>query len=152
MNISGSLIQAYLICPRQSWLMSRNLFGDQYNEFMAIGRLYSDESYKREKKEIKIGSNVIDVLKKENGEVVLIETKKSSRAIDASKFQLLYYIPYCLKKWRNSVLCLITVIRPVHLWNGKTWKAERNWKRVKKNNSEYISACWKWVTPKGWKK
>ncbi len=30
--------------------MSRQITGDQYNDFLAIGRLISEESYKRDKK------------------------------------------------------------------------------------------------------
>jgi len=54
MKITGSIIQAYNICKRQAWLMSRQITGDQYNEFLAIGRLISEESFKRDKKELRI--------------------------------------------------------------------------------------------------
>ena len=90
-KLAGSIFQAYNICKRQAWLMSRQITGDQYNEFLAIGRLISEESFKRDKKELRIGSNVIDVVRKKDGSVILIETKKSSRAINASKSQLLFY-------------------------------------------------------------
>jgi CRISPR-associated exonuclease Cas4 len=96
-KITGSIIQAYIMCPRQSWLMSRNISGDQYNDFLAIGRLLSEESYSRDKKEIHIEGNVFDVIKKENNMLILIETKKSSKHLEAGKFQLLYYI-YSLKE------------------------------------------------------
>jgi CRISPR-associated exonuclease Cas4 len=97
MKISGSIIQAYIICPRQAWLMSRNICGNQFNEFLEIGRFLSEETYKREKKEIRIGSNVIDIVKNKNNSITIIETKKSSRAIAGSKLQLLYYL-YTLKE------------------------------------------------------
>ena len=92
MKISGSLIQAYIICPRQSWLMHRQITGDQYNEFLSIGRLYSEETYKREKREILIDGNKIDVVKSDDGILTLIEVKKSSKMIKASKMQLLNYL------------------------------------------------------------
>jgi len=101
MKISGHIIQAYLICPRQAWLMSRNIIGDQYNDFMMIGRLLSEETYKREKKEIKIGGNIIDVLKSKDGVVTLIEVKKSSKAIEASMKQLLFYMYSLRHKVKN---------------------------------------------------
>lgn len=91
-KITGSILQAYIICPRQAWLMTRNISGNQYNEFIAIGRLLSEETYKRDKKEIRIGENKIDVLREKNGSVTLIETKKSSRMIRASQIQMLYYL------------------------------------------------------------
>lgn len=98
MKITGSLIQAYIICPRQAWLLSRQITGDQYNEFLAIGRFYSEESYKREKKEIMVDGNKIDVIKEENGTLTIIETKKSSKMINASKMQLLNYLYSFYKK------------------------------------------------------
>jgi CRISPR-associated exonuclease Cas4 len=107
MKITGSLIQSYLICPRQTWLMSRQITGDQYNEFLAIGRILSEETYKRDKKEIRVGSNVIDVVKAKDGVVTLIETKKSSRGLDASKFQILHY----MYELRNKVKALKGEIR-----------------------------------------
>ncbi len=98
MKISGSLIQAYIICPRQAWLMSHQITGNQYNEFLVIGRLYSEETYKREKKEILIDGNKIDVIKEKNGVLTLIETKKSSKMINAAKMQLLNYLYSFSKK------------------------------------------------------
>ncbi len=102
MKISGSIIQAYLICPRQAWLMSRQISGDQYNEFLAIGRIYTDENYKREKKEIRLDGNKIDVIKGKNGLLTLIETKKSSKMIESAKMQLLNYL-YSFSKKGHTV-------------------------------------------------
>ncbi len=102
MKITGSLIQAYIICPRQAWLMSRQITGDQYNEFLAIGRLYSDETYKRDKKEIRIDGNVVDVVRGKDGELTLIEVKKSSKMLRASRMQLLHYL-YSFSKKGHTV-------------------------------------------------
>lgn len=98
MRITGSQIQAYIICPRQAWLMSRQITGDQYNEFLAIGRLYSDETYKRDKKEIRIDGNVVDVVRGKDGALTLIEVKKSSKMLRASRMQLLHYLYSFAKK------------------------------------------------------
>ena len=102
MIISGSLIQAYTVCPRQSWLMSHQITGDQSNQLLSIGRLYSEETYKREKKEILVNGNKIDVIKEENGVLTIIETKKSSKMLNASKMQLLNYL-YSFEKMGYSV-------------------------------------------------
>jgi len=95
-SIYGSLIQAYKICPRQAWLMSRNLVGNQQDESLSIGRLISETTYKNSKKEVRVGNNILDIVKSENGNIILVEVKKSSKAIESSEFQLLYYI-YTLK-------------------------------------------------------
>lgn len=97
-KISGSLIQAYMVCPRQAWLMSRQITGDQYNEFLAIGRLISEESYKREKKEILIEGGKIDFVHNKDGSFILVEVKKSEKFLDAAKMQLLYYLIQLNKK------------------------------------------------------
>ena len=91
-NISGSLIQAYFVCQRQVWLLAHKLKGNQDNDLLAIGRFISENSYRRDRKNLKKGSNIIDVIKNENNEIIVIETKKSSRKIKAAKMQLLYYL------------------------------------------------------------
>ncbi len=92
MNVTGSLIQAFIVCPRQAWLLSRQLTGNQYNDFLAIGRLISEESYKREKREVQIEGGKIDFIRSEKGELVLVEVKKSSKYLEASRMQLLFYL------------------------------------------------------------
>lgn len=92
MKITGSIIQAYIICPRQTWLMSRNISGDQQNEFISIGRLISENTYQRNKKEINLGDNKIDFIKKDNDSLIIVETKKSSKMIKATEAQLLFYL------------------------------------------------------------
>jgi CRISPR-associated exonuclease Cas4 len=102
MNLTGSLVHTYVLCPRKTWLLSRQIIGDQENEFLAIGRLYSRESYKREKKEVQVDGNKLDVVKNDNGTLTVIETKKSSRMLETGKIQLLHYL-YSLKKKGYSV-------------------------------------------------
>jgi CRISPR-associated exonuclease Cas4 len=81
---------------QEAWLMSRNLVGNQQDESLAIGRLISETTYKNSKKEVRVGNNILDIVRSENGQIVLVEVKKSSKAIESSEFQLLYYI-YTLK-------------------------------------------------------
>ena len=98
MTITGSIVQAYIYCPRKAWLMSRQITGNQYNEFLAIGRLIAEESFKREKKEILIEGGKIDVISKGKDELILIEVKKSSKHLKTSKIQLLFYLYKLAKK------------------------------------------------------
>jgi CRISPR-associated exonuclease Cas4 len=72
--------------------MSRQLTPWQENPFIEIGRLISEESYKREKKEIHIENIVIDLLKTEGENIVIGEVKKSSRFEKSAKMQLAYYL------------------------------------------------------------
>ena len=91
-TISGSFIQAYFICNRQVWLMSRHLIGYQEHDFLKIGRLLAGETYKREKKEVRIEGGVLDMIRKKGKDLVIVEIKKSSKMLYAGKMQLLYYL------------------------------------------------------------
>jgi CRISPR-associated exonuclease Cas4 len=91
-KVTGSLVQAYFICNRQVWLMSRQLIGHQEHDFLKIGRLLSGETYKREKKEIQIEGGIIDMVRKKGKELVIIEIKKSAKMLYAGKMQLLFYL------------------------------------------------------------
>lgn len=99
LKISGSLIQAFNICPRQAWLLSRQLTADQQNTYLDIGRLISEESFSREKKEIYIPDLAakIDYVKRRDGEFFVAEVKKSSATMQSGIVQLKYYL-YLLDK------------------------------------------------------
>ncbi len=49
-RITGSMVQAYTVCPRQAWLTSRQICPDEDNVYLALGRLIDQQSYGREKK------------------------------------------------------------------------------------------------------
>lgn len=91
MPLTGTLIWYYYICPREVWLMSRNLQPDQENPFIQIGRLISEGSYKREKKEIRLENIVIDIVKTEE-DLIIGEVKKSSKFLKSATMQLAYYL------------------------------------------------------------
>lgn len=87
-----TLIWYYYICKREVWLLSRQLEPYQSNPFIEIGKLISEESYKRQLKEIHLENMVIDLLKTEGKDVVVAEVKKSSKYKKAAKMQLAYYL------------------------------------------------------------
>ncbi|MCS7163561.1 MAG: CRISPR-associated protein Cas4, partial [Thermodesulfovibrio sp.] len=96
--IIPTLIWYYYICPREVWLMSRHLEPYQGNPFIEIGRLLSQEAYKRDRKEIMIqtpeqqGGMVIDLIKTEDEEILIGEVKKSSSYEKSARMQLAYYL------------------------------------------------------------
>ncbi|MGB9823408.1 CRISPR-associated protein Cas4, partial [Thermodesulfovibrio sp.] len=92
MHPTGTLIWYYYICSREVWLMSRQLTPWQENPFIEIGRLLSEEAYKRERKEIHLENIVIDLLKTEGENVVIGEVKKSSRFEKSARMQLAFYL------------------------------------------------------------
>jgi len=95
-QITPTLIWYYYICPREVWLMAHELNPEQDNQLMEIGRLIHETTYKRARKEISLGGMKLDLIKRENGELVVGEIKKSSRFEQSAKMQLAYYL-YNLK-------------------------------------------------------
>ncbi|MEA4926816.1 MAG: CRISPR-associated protein Cas4 [Syntrophomonadaceae bacterium] len=91
-QVTGTLVWYYYICKREVWLMSHQLFPDEDNENILIGRIIGENSYPRDKKEIDLGNAKIDLIKTENGDLVIGEVKKSSRFIDSASRQLLFYL------------------------------------------------------------
>lgn len=90
--IGGTLIWYYYICHREVWLMSRHLEPSQSNPFIEIGRLISETSYEREKKQIHLENMIIDIIKRDGKDLIVGEIKKSSRFETAAKMQLAYYL------------------------------------------------------------
>ena len=96
MLVTGTLIQCYNICKRQTWLMAHQIIPDQENQFIEIGRLIDEESYDRDKKKINYENVVLDLVKTNEGDLVVGEVKKSSRAKESARMQLAFYL-YKLK-------------------------------------------------------
>lgn len=95
--IVGSLVHAYVVCPRKAWLMSRQICPDEDNIHLQIGRLIQSQAYCRERKEVHLGHLAIDLVRRDGKNLVVAEIKKSSRAVDASRMQLAFYL-YELKQ------------------------------------------------------
>lgn len=91
-HVTGTLIWYYYICKREVWLMAHQLVADQDNENMRIGKIIGENSYKRDKKELDLGNAKLDLIRTENGELVVGEVKKSSRFTDSATKQLLFYL------------------------------------------------------------
>lgn len=92
MEVNGTLIWYYNICKREVWLISHGIIPDQQNENVDLGRFIHENYYKRSKKEIQFGNVVFDVLYETGNELVIGETKKTSKFMEASQWQLLFYL------------------------------------------------------------
>lgn len=97
MIINGTQIEYYFFCKRQLWLFSHQLNREHESDFVKMGRIIHEDSYEREKKEIRIGENLVldfaDVQTR-----VIHEVKKSNKMEKAHEWQLKYYL-YCLREW-----------------------------------------------------
>lgn len=91
-NITGTLIWYYYICPREVWLMSRQIELLQENPNIEIGRLFSEWYYQRNKKEIYLENMIIDIIRKKEDQIIVGEVKKSSKYEKSAKMQLIFYL------------------------------------------------------------
>lgn len=78
--ITGSLIESFLICERQAWLMAHQVTPDQDHPYLEIGRLIDEESFTEEKKKISLENMIIDLIKTENKTLIIGEIKKELKS------------------------------------------------------------------------
>ena len=96
-NVTGTLIWYYYICPREVWLMSRQINPDVDDDNMAWGRYLHEHAYEREKKELSFGGGKFDFVQNKDDQMIVVEVKKSNRYLKSATMQLLYYL-FILKK------------------------------------------------------
>ncbi len=92
LHVTGTLVWYYYICQREVWLMARNIVPDQDNPNVDLGRFIGENTYQREKKEISLGHIKLDILRKEKGQLIIGEVKKSSKYEQSAKMQLAFYL------------------------------------------------------------
>lgn len=90
--IYGTLIWYYYICHRQVWLQSRQINPHEDNPFLELGRFLQEQSYRRERKSVRLENVEIDLIKRQDGEIVIAEVKKSSRFEKSATMQLAFYL------------------------------------------------------------
>ena len=78
-NVSGTLVWYYYICPREVWLIGHQITPDQDNANVSLGRFIQNYSYPRERKELAVGHSKMDVFKIAGGELIIGEVKKTSK-------------------------------------------------------------------------
>lgn len=93
MQVNGTLINYYFHCKRQCYLHGNRLNLEDNSEQVKIGKaIHEDKANQAKNTEIAIDNIRLDRLSQE----YLTEIKKSDADVDASKWQLLYYL-YILK-------------------------------------------------------
>ena len=91
-NVSGTLVWYYYICPREVWLIGHQISADQDDANVSLGRFIQDYSYPREHKELVVGQSKMDVFRVINDGLVIGEVKKSSKYRSSSRMQLAFYL------------------------------------------------------------
>ncbi|CAN5904105.1 CRISPR-associated protein Cas4 [soil metagenome] len=91
-NLTGSAFYNYAICPRKAWLMQYQVDPEREHDLLAQGRLNNVEHYERAEKELPLPGIKVDQIRREGGELVIGEVKKSSSGLEASILQLSFYL------------------------------------------------------------
>lgn len=95
MEVNGTLINYYFHCKRQCYLHGNRLNLEDNSESVKIGRaIHEEKEDKLSDSEIAIDNIKIDRLTSK----YLIEIKKSDADIEASKWQLLFYLKVLKEK------------------------------------------------------
>ena len=89
LKYTGTQINYYFVCKRKLWLFTKDIRFENENEYVQLGRLIDENTYKREKKQIEIGKIKIDFIDKKG---VIHEIKKSNKIEKAHIYQVKYYI------------------------------------------------------------
>lgn len=94
MKVNGTLMNYYIHCPRQCYLHAHRLNLENNSEDVKIGKALHESKYLNDANaEIAIENIRLDKLTKE----YLTETKKSDADVEASRWQLIFYL-YKLKE------------------------------------------------------
>lgn len=87
--MNGTMINYYFHCKRQCYMFAHRLNLEDNSEIVKIGKaIHEDRARNSENTEIKIDNIALDKI---NSKYVT-EVKKSDADVEASKWQLLYYL------------------------------------------------------------
>jgi CRISPR-associated exonuclease Cas4 len=103
LHVTGTLVWYYYICKREVWLMARHLVPDEDNPNIDLGRFIGEHTYRRDKKEITVDHIKLDILRKEKGQLVVGEVKKSSKYEKSATMQLAFYLMELREKGVDAV-------------------------------------------------
>ncbi len=99
--MTGTQIAYYFLCKRKLWLFTNHIDQEQTSDIVALGKIISDSTYKRERHEINIDSIVLDFYDDKTN--TIHEIKKSDKMEDSHIWQVKYYISVLLEKGVHCV-------------------------------------------------
>jgi CRISPR-associated exonuclease Cas4 len=91
-SIGGSWVSSYLICHRELWLMSHAMLPDEDDPNLEYGRFVHERALLREGRELSLGASRVDRIWERNGALLVLEVKKTSRAMQSARVQLAHYL------------------------------------------------------------
>ncbi len=92
-RITGTLVWYAMICEREVWLMAHEIEPDRGDARLEWGRFLSEITYPRSRKrEINLPGIKLDLVERHGTRLVVGEIKASSRFIEATRMQMLFYL------------------------------------------------------------
>ena len=88
MRVNGTLMNYYFHCKRQCYLFGNRLNLEDNSEEVRVGKAIHEERADRDNTELAIENIRLDRL----GSEYLTEIKKTDADVDASRWQLIYYL------------------------------------------------------------
>ena len=86
-DLTGTLVNSYVVCKRKAWLNSRKINPNKSNSFLLMGSSYNSNRTTQKR----IGNIELDEIEK-GKHIIVKEYKKTFSNIEASKMQLLFYM------------------------------------------------------------
>ncbi len=92
-HITGTLVWYALICDREVWLMAHEIEPDRDHARLEWGRFLGEAAYPRSRKrEIALPGMKLDLVERQGTRLVVGEIKASSRFVEATRMQMLFYL------------------------------------------------------------
>ena len=107
-HITATLINLYIVCPRECWLHANGITMEHNSELVSDGRLLHETAYPQRAErysEILIDGAKIDFYDPKNK--VIHEIKRSNKMETAHEWQLKYYIYVLLQKGVDGVIGIL---------------------------------------------
>ncbi|MCS6955974.1 MAG: CRISPR-associated protein Cas4 [Candidatus Calescibacterium sp.] len=98
-RITGTQVAYYMVCKRKLWFFTKGIEMENSNDSVIIGKVISQEAFKREKyREVVIGETIKVDFIRIGKEIVVHEVKKSRKMEEAHIWQVKFYM-YSLRKF-----------------------------------------------------
>ena len=105
-RITGKELEYLYVCPRKLWLFHHGIRPEMENQNVQIGLQIGEETFQRERKELKLGEiGVVDWAELRHG--VIHETKKGRCPRNAEVAQVRYYLWWMRNQGINVSRCII---------------------------------------------
>lgn len=103
LRFTGTRVAYYVVCKRKLWLFSKGISYESESEFVELGKLLDERSFKREKEDVEWAESPVKIDFYESDEgIVVHEVKHSDKLEEAHILQVKYYLWFLKNKGINA--------------------------------------------------